>query len=130
MKTLLILLISFTSYSALACRFGDRQITHRVDSERQECTTSGYCNAYDYNSTTGRYENYYGYHSRCEGVQTRSVDTFYCEDTTETTGQPTVVLAKTVKGYGLGEVAEGRNGTHQQKKLTEPQVKYFAQRFD
>ena len=80
MKTLLILLISFTSYSALACRFGDRQITHRVDSERQECTTSGYCNAYDYNSTTGRYENYYGYHSRCEGVQTRSVDTFYCED--------------------------------------------------
>src|ERR1700728_1063708 len=33
----------------------------------------------------------------------------------ETTGEPTVVLAKTVKGYGLGEMAEGRNTAHQQK---------------
>jgi pyruvate dehydrogenase E1 component len=32
-----------------------------------------------------------------------------------------VILAKTVKGYGLGEGGEGRNATHQQKKLTEPQ---------
>jgi pyruvate dehydrogenase E1 component len=35
----------------------------------------------------------------------------------ETQGQPTVILAKTVKGYGLGEIAEGRNTAHQQKKL-------------
>ena len=35
----------------------------------------------------------------------------------ETTGQPTVILAKTVKGYGLGETAEGRMTAHQQKKL-------------
>ena len=37
----------------------------------------------------------------------------------ETKGQPTVILAKTVKGYGLGEAGEGRNITHQQKKLNE-----------
>src|SRR6188508_1743789 len=34
-------------------------------------------------------------------------------------GQPTVVLARTVKGYGLGEAGEGKNVTHQQKKLNE-----------
>jgi pyruvate dehydrogenase E1 component len=33
-------------------------------------------------------------------------------------GQPTVILAKTIKGYGLGESGEGKNITHQQKKLT------------
>ncbi len=41
-----------------------------------------------------------------------------------------MILAKTVKGYGLGEGGEGRNATHQQKKLTEPQVAYFYKRFD
>jgi pyruvate dehydrogenase E1 component len=45
-------------------------------------------------------------------------------------GAPTVILAKTVKGYGLGQGGEGRNATHQQKKLTEPQVQYFHKRFD
>ncbi|MGH9630014.1 MAG: pyruvate dehydrogenase (acetyl-transferring), homodimeric type, partial [Bryobacteraceae bacterium] len=45
-------------------------------------------------------------------------------------GAPSVVLAKTVKGYGLGEAGEGRNATHQQKKLTEEQVALFCQRFD
>jgi len=44
-------------------------------------------------------------------------------------GAPSVVLAKTVKGYGLGEGGEGRNVTHQQKKLTEPQIQYFLNRF-
>jgi pyruvate dehydrogenase E1 component len=44
-------------------------------------------------------------------------------------GVPTVILAKTVKGYGLGEGGEGRNATHQQKKLTEPQIDLFLQRF-
>ena len=34
-------------------------------------------------------------------------------------GQPTVILAQTIKGYGLGEAGEGRNITHQQKKLNE-----------
>jgi pyruvate dehydrogenase E1 component len=45
-------------------------------------------------------------------------------------GSPTVVLAKTIKGYGLGDAGEGRNVTHQQKKLTEDQVKYFYRRFE
>ena len=45
-------------------------------------------------------------------------------------GQPTVILAKTVKGYGLGEAGEGKNITHQQKKLNEEELEYFRQRFD
>ena len=42
-----------------------------------------------------------------------------------TTGQPTVILAKTVKGYGLGPHFEGRNATHQMKKLTNADLKAF-----
>ena len=45
-------------------------------------------------------------------------------------GQPTVILAKTVKGYGLGEAGEGRNVTHQQKKLNEKELREFRARFD
>ena len=37
-------------------------------------------------------------------------------------GSPTVILAHTVKGYGLGEAGEGRNVTHQQKKLNEEEL--------
>jgi pyruvate dehydrogenase E1 component len=44
-------------------------------------------------------------------------------------GEPTVVLAKTVKGWGLGEVGEGRNVTHQQKKLSEKELRSFRDRF-
>jgi pyruvate dehydrogenase E1 component len=44
-------------------------------------------------------------------------------------GQPTVILAKTVKGYGLGEAGEGRNVTHQQKKLNEKELREFRSRF-
>jgi pyruvate dehydrogenase E1 component len=47
-----------------------------------------------------------------------------------TVGAPTVILAKTVKGYGLGEGGEGRNATHQQKKLTAPQIEAFSKRFE
>ena len=43
----------------------------------------------------------------------------------EHTGQPTVILAKTVKGYGLGPSFEGRNATHQMKKLTLDNLKKF-----
>jgi pyruvate dehydrogenase E1 component len=43
-------------------------------------------------------------------------------------GQPTVVLAKTIKGYGLGEAGEGRNVTHQQKKLNERELRSFRDR--
>ena len=44
-------------------------------------------------------------------------------------GAPTVVLTKTIKGYGLGESGEGRNVTHQQKKLNEDELKTFRTRF-
>ena len=45
-------------------------------------------------------------------------------------GQPTVILARTIKGYGLGESGEGKNITHQQKKLNDDELKRFRQRFD
>ncbi len=48
----------------------------------------------------------------------------------QTEGKPTVILAKTVKGYGLGEAGEGKNITHQQKKLNEDELEYFRKRFD
>lgn len=44
---------------------------------------------------------------------------------TEHKGQPTVILAKTIKGYGLGKSFEGRNATHQMKKLTLENLKAF-----
>jgi pyruvate dehydrogenase E1 component len=44
-------------------------------------------------------------------------------------GQPTVILAKTVKGYGMGEAGEGQNITHQQKKMGEAALKEFRDRF-
>src|SRR5690606_30543350 len=44
-------------------------------------------------------------------------------------GAPTVILAKTIKGYGLGEAGEGRNVTHQQKKMNENELKQFRTRF-
>ena len=44
-------------------------------------------------------------------------------------GSPTVILAKTIKGYGLGEAGEGRNVTHQQKKLNEAELVQFRSRF-
>jgi len=43
-------------------------------------------------------------------------------------GSPTVILAKTIKGYGLGEAGEGRNVTHQQKKLNEKELRHFRDR--
>ena len=48
----------------------------------------------------------------------------------ETVGQPTVILAHTIKGYGLGEAGEGRNISHQQKKLNEAEMLHFRTRFE
>ena len=45
-------------------------------------------------------------------------------------GQPTVILAKTIKGYGMGESGEGQNITHQQKKMGTTSIKAFRDRFD
>lgn len=48
---------------------------------------------------------------------------------TENCGSPTVILAKTVKGYGMGEAGEGKNITHQQKSLNENELRNFRTRF-
>src|SRR5215210_7083642 len=48
---------------------------------------------------------------------------------TETKGQPTVILARTIKGYGMGEAGEGKNVTHQQKKMNESDLRSFRTRF-
>ena len=45
------------------------------------------------------------------------------------TGSPTIILAKTIKGYGLGEAGEGKNITHQQKKLNDEELQMFRSRF-
>jgi pyruvate dehydrogenase E1 component len=62
------------------------------------------------------------------GHDTRKVYAAY-KAAVEHKGQPTVILAKTVKGYGLGEAGEGRNVTHQQKKLNEKELREFRARF-
>jgi len=46
------------------------------------------------------------------------------------TGAPTVILAKTVKGFGMGKAGEGLNSTHQQKKLTDENLKEVRDRFN
>ncbi|RYD14815.1 MAG: pyruvate dehydrogenase (acetyl-transferring), homodimeric type [Lysobacteraceae bacterium] len=46
-----------------------------------------------------------------------------------TRGMPTVILAKTVKGYGMGSAGESQNPTHQQKKLDDDSVRHFRDRF-
>jgi pyruvate dehydrogenase E1 component len=48
---------------------------------------------------------------------------------TKHTGQPTVILAKTIKGYGMGEAGEAQNITHQQKKMGTVSLKAFRNRF-
>ncbi len=52
------------------------------------------------------------------------------KEAVETKGKPTVVLTRTIKGYGLGDAGEGQNITHQQKKLNQDELLYFKDRFD
>ncbi len=47
----------------------------------------------------------------------------------KTNGRPTVILVKTVKGYGMGQAGEGQNITHQQKKMAEDELRAFRDRF-
>jgi pyruvate dehydrogenase E1 component len=63
------------------------------------------------------------------GHDTRKVYAAY-RAAVEHQGRPTVILAKTVKGYGLGEAGEGRNISHQQKKLNEKELREFRARFN
>jgi pyruvate dehydrogenase E1 component len=48
----------------------------------------------------------------------------------KSSGKPTIILAKTVKGYGMGAAGEGQNITHQQKKMTVEQLRAFRDRFN
>ncbi|MDE2257179.1 MAG: pyruvate dehydrogenase (acetyl-transferring), homodimeric type [Xanthomonadaceae bacterium] len=50
-------------------------------------------------------------------------------DAVNTQDMPTVILAKTVKGYGMGAAGESQNPTHQQKKLDDDAVRHFRDRF-
>jgi len=63
------------------------------------------------------------------GHDARKVYNAYLAATTNK-DQPTVILAKTVKGYGMGQAGEGQNITHQQKKLDDEALKAFRDRFN
>jgi pyruvate dehydrogenase E1 component len=63
------------------------------------------------------------------GHDVRKMYTAY-KAATDHKGQPTIILAKTVKGYGLGEAGEGKNISHQQKKMNEKELREFRGRFD
>ena len=52
------------------------------------------------------------------------------DEAMKTKGKPTVILAKTIKGYGMGKSGESINITHQQKKLGEDDLLYYRDRFD
>ena len=67
-------------------------------------------------------------HLRLGGHDPIKVHAAY-KEAVEHKGSPTVILAKTIKGYGLGESGEGKNITHQQKKLNEEELKIFRSRF-
>jgi len=67
-------------------------------------------------------------HFRLGGHDPEKMFAAYAE-AVETTGKPTVILARTIKGYGLGEAGEGRNITHQQKNLNEKELLKFRDRF-
>ncbi len=63
------------------------------------------------------------------GLDQRKVYAAY-KAASEHHGQPTVILAKTIKGYGMGEAGEGQNITHQQKKMNEEALLAFRDRFE
>ncbi|MEX0900419.1 MAG: pyruvate dehydrogenase (acetyl-transferring), homodimeric type [Gammaproteobacteria bacterium] len=63
------------------------------------------------------------------GHDARKVNTAY-KAAMEHTGQPTVILAKTVKGFGMGAAGEGQNTAHQSKKMDEDALKAFRDRFN
>ena len=110
----------------------------------QECVDGEY---QDYKSKNGAYvrEHFFGaYPELAEMVADMTDDEIWALNrgghdpakvfaayaaATRHTGQPTVILAKTVKGYGMGEAGEGQNITHQQKKMAEAALRAFRDRF-
>jgi len=69
------------------------------------------------------------FHLRRGGHDPKKVYNAY-KAAVETKGCPTLILAHTIKGYGLGEAGEGRNISHQQKKLNEQEIAHFKSRFE
>lgn len=69
------------------------------------------------------------WHLNRGGLDPQKVYTAYHAATSHS-NQPTVILAKTVKGYGMGEAGEGQNITHQQKKMSLEHLKVFRDRFN
>jgi pyruvate dehydrogenase E1 component len=63
------------------------------------------------------------------GLDAQKVYAAYAEASRHA-GQPTVILAKTIKGYGMGTAGEGQNITHQQKKMNEEALMAFRDRFE
>src|SRR5205085_8847999 len=63
------------------------------------------------------------------GLDAQKVYAAYAEAASHK-GQPTVILAKTIKGYGMGAAGEGQNITHQQKKMNEEALLAFRDRFE
>ena len=114
-----------------------RRMGEVVDGEYQKYTVAG-----------GAYvrENFYGVDPRLERMVSHmsddalwkmrlgghDVEKVYAayHEATNHHGSPTVILARTIKGYGLGEAGEGRNVTHQQKKLNEDELLHFRDQFD
>ncbi len=64
------------------------------------------------------------------GHDPRKIYAAYHQAVNAPDGRPTVILAKTIKGYGMGASGEGQNITHQQKKMTEQSLLAFRDRFD
>jgi pyruvate dehydrogenase E1 component len=110
----------------------------------EECVDGQY---QDFKSKDGAYvrENFFGrYHETRDMVAGMTDDEIWAlsrgghdpskvyaayKAAVENVGSPTVILAKTVKGYGMGEAGEGQNITHQQKKMGESVLRTFRDRF-
>lgn len=88
LKSVLFVMIVAVIHSraeAARCNSGDQESGGYTNIERQSCFGSGYCHAVDYNPATGRYEDFYGYHSNCQGHQERQIETVYCRRPSGTT---------------------------------------------
>ena len=68
------------------------------------------------------------WHLNRGGIDSQKVYAAYAE-AMQTTGKPVIILAKTIKGFGMGAAGEGLNITHQQKKMTIEQLAHFRDRF-
>ncbi|MAZ39411.1 MAG: pyruvate dehydrogenase (acetyl-transferring), homodimeric type [Legionellales bacterium] len=64
------------------------------------------------------------------GLDPRKVFAAYHQAVNTKNGRPTAILAKTIKGYGMGDIGRGKNTTHQQKKLGESDIISYRDRFE